>query len=68
MHAPMVVLCSTGDIWIVSAQDCAGGMGFVDFQNCWSSPDESVQGILDFYFGNPERMAKKAARIAEVGG
>lgn len=35
-----------------------------DFLNEWNSPEEAVQDILDFYFGNPDRMEMKAkARI-----
>jgi hypothetical protein len=60
MDAPMVVLCSFGDVWRVYAQDYAGGMTPADFVNEWSSPDQAVSDILAFYFGDPRRMQAKA--------
>ncbi|HEY9869286.1 MAG TPA: hypothetical protein V6D08_08980 [Candidatus Obscuribacterales bacterium] len=62
--AAMVALMQEDDTWIVWSIDCAGGMGYGDFENRWSTPEEAITDILDFYFGNPERMAKKAARRA----
>ncbi len=66
MDAPMVVLFSMNNKWIVFAVDCSGGMGLGDFQNEWTTPQEAIQDILDFYLGDPKRMNLKAARIAEV--
>lgn len=60
MDAPMVVLYSTGVAWIVHSQECAPKLGPGDFQNVWPSPDEAVNDILDFYFGDPQRMQAKA--------
>ncbi len=66
MDAPMVVLFSMNDKWYVFAVDCSGGMGLGDFQNEWSTPQDAIQDILDFYLGDPTRMNLKASRMAEV--
>lgn len=63
--AAMVAFMHQSDGWIVSAIDCAGGMGYGDFENRWSTAEEAIKDILDFYFGNPERMAIKSARKAD---
>lgn len=60
MDAPMVVLYRKGDQWIVRAQESVPKPGPADFQNVWTSPEDAIQDILDFYFGNPERMRAKA--------
>jgi hypothetical protein len=60
MDAPMVVLCSQGDAWLVYSCDFAGGFMPSDFVNEWTSPDQAVTDILSFYFGDPKRMQAKA--------
>lgn len=60
MDAPMVKLCSDGAIWIVDSCDSAGGMRASDFINEWSCGEEAIADILDLYFGDPQRMKKKA--------
>jgi hypothetical protein len=60
MDAPMVVLYRKGDKWIVHAQDSVPNPGPADFQNVWTSPEDAIQDMLDFYFGNAERMRAKA--------
>jgi hypothetical protein len=61
IDAPMLAFFYHHDKWIVSGQDCAGGMGPADFVDEWDTPEEAVKDILDFYFGDPKRMQKKAA-------
>lgn len=60
MDAPMIILYTTGDVWIVHAQESVPEPGATDFINKWNSPEEAVADILDFYFGDPSRMRAKA--------
>ncbi len=62
MDAPYVVLFSKGKEWFVRAQECIPKPGHGDFTNVWTTADEAVQDILDFYFGDPARMLLKAER------
>lgn len=62
MDAPMVVLYNVDNKWIVHSQECVPKLGPGDFVNVWSTPEEAISDILDFFFGNPERMEKKAER------
>jgi hypothetical protein len=59
--APMLKFMHRDDIWIVDGILSCGGMGPADFIDTWKTPDEAVQDILDYYFGDPARMQKKAA-------
>ena len=52
--------------WIVEAMDHAPTLGPGDLVNQWETIEEAVNDILDFYFGDPERMNEKARRKAEV--
>lgn len=56
MDAPTVVLYSTGDTWVVLLHEHVPIMGVGDFENEWESPQQAVDDILDFYFGDPARM------------
>lgn len=47
--------------WIVYGVDCSGGMGPADFVNTWSTAEEAIADIKDFYFGDPTRVNAKAA-------
>ena len=58
--APPVWLFGHCGVWVVQAQEYSPVPGPGDFQNEWSSPEEAVEDILDFYFGDPERMHTKA--------
>jgi len=62
MDAPMVVLYSVDNKWIVHSQECVPKRGPGDFVNVWSTPGEAVTNIIDFFLGNPNRMKKKAER------
>lgn len=61
IDAPMLAFFYHNDKWIVSGQDYAGGMGPADFIDEWETLEEAVNDILDFFFGDPTRMQKKAA-------
>lgn len=60
IDAPALKIMFRNKQWIVDGQDCAGGMGPADFINKWATPEEAVKDILDFFFGDPSRMQKKA--------
>lgn len=60
MDAPMVVLYCDGTKWIVYAQDSVPHPGPADFINQWPTPDQAVDDILAFYFGDAARMRIKA--------
>ncbi|MBZ0186266.1 MAG: hypothetical protein K8F91_08470, partial [Candidatus Obscuribacterales bacterium] len=62
MDAPMVVLYSVDNKWIVHSQECVPKLGPGDFVNVWSTPEEAISDILDFFLGDPERMEKKTER------
>ncbi len=60
--APMLkFICVAENQWRVDGQDCAGGMGPADFINEWTTAEDAINDILDFYFGNKDRIDKKAA-------
>lgn len=58
--SPPVRLWFDGEVWLVVAQEYIPGPGPGDFFDEWITPEEAVEDILDFYFGNPERMEAKA--------
>lgn len=63
LDAPPLWLHSDGDKWFVTCHEYVPGPGPGDFVNAWSTPEEAVADILDFYFGNPARMdVKRQAR------
>jgi len=66
IDAPMLKFIFRNEEWIVDGQDCAGGMGPADFIDKWATPEEAVKDILDFYFGDPSRMRKKAEQRYEA--
>jgi hypothetical protein len=65
LNAPSLWFHCDGDKWFVTSHDYIPGPGLGDFVNEWSSPEEAVADILDFFFGNPARMdIKREAREA----
>jgi hypothetical protein len=66
IDAPMLAFYFSNDTWKVHGQDCSGEMGPADFIDEWTTPEEAVQDILDFYFGDPTRMARKVAEHEKV--
>lgn len=58
--APPVWFFGHGGVWIVLAQEHSPVPGPGDFIDEWNSPEEAVQDILEFYFGDPQRMQAKA--------
>ena len=58
MNAPMLTLFSTGKIWLTHVQEHIPDPGAGDFTNEWNSPEEAINDILDYYFGNPARMKR----------
>ncbi|MDZ4837310.1 MAG: hypothetical protein SGJ27_26285 [Candidatus Melainabacteria bacterium] len=66
LDAPMLKLMNSNSKWLVDGQDCVGGMGPADFINEWDDPDAAIKDILDFYFGDPTRMQRKAAERDKI--
>lgn len=64
--APMLALYPEGDEWVVEGVESSGGMGPADFIDRWPSAEEALQDIFDFFFGDPERMRKKAERKGKM--
>jgi len=62
----MLKFIFTNDKWQVHLQECIPDLGEADFIDEWSTPEEAVKDILDFYFGDPARMEKKAASDAKI--
>lgn len=58
--APPIRLFSDGEAWFVLAEEYCPGPGPGDFSDEWKTAEEAVDDILDFYFGNSERMEAKA--------
>ena len=58
--APPVRLWFDGEVWVVLAEEYCPGPGPGDFLDEWNTPEEAVEDILSFYFGDPERMRAKA--------
>lgn len=57
LSAPPVVLYSEAGSWIVITEECVP-QGPNDIENTWSTQEEAVEDILDFFFGDPARMQK----------
>lgn len=56
IDAPEVLLRHTNEGWVVLNQEHVPAMGEGDFKNVWQSPQEAIDDIVDFYFGNKARM------------
>lgn len=67
INAPALLLRSTNEGWVVLYQDHVPTPGPGDFENIWQTPQEAVDDILDFYFGNPERMNTISQLWSSVG-
>lgn len=59
--APMIAFYEQGGKWVVNGKRTTGkDLAPGDFINEWKTPDEAVEDILDFYFGDSARMILKA--------
>lgn len=56
LDAPSLLLLPKEDKWVVWMQEGVPTMRPGDFRHCWDTEQEAIDDILDFYFGNPERM------------
>jgi hypothetical protein len=54
--APAVYLCWRVDKWIVEVSEMEPGPGIGDFRREFETSNEAVSDILDYFFGDPERM------------
>lgn len=55
LNAPPMVFCPDGDKYDVFTEECVP-QGPCDIDNKWLTAEEAVDDILDFFFGNPQRM------------
>jgi hypothetical protein len=62
LDAPILDLYTNGASWFVRSHDWIPGPGPGDFLNGWSTVDEAIADVLDFYFGHPGRMAAKRSK------
>ncbi|HEY9683930.1 MAG TPA: hypothetical protein V6C86_20275 [Oculatellaceae cyanobacterium] len=60
IDAPLIKFMLLDDIWVVDGHDSCGGTGPADFVDEWATPEEAIADILDYFFGDPARMKKKA--------
>lgn len=67
IDAPGLVLYADESKWRVVSHDIIPGPGVGDFLDEWDTPEEAVDDILDFYFGDPRRMEVKRRRRDECG-
>lgn len=65
LDAPTMILHYDGLKWFVISHDYIPGPGPGDFVNEWTTPEEAIADILDFYFGSSERMDVKRQARAE---
>ena len=56
-NAPPILIIPEDGKWAVWMQEGIPAMRPGDFKNHWSTEQEAIDDVLDFYFGNPERMA-----------
>jgi hypothetical protein len=62
----MLKFLFSNDKWQVHLQEGIPNLEEADFIDEWSTPEEAVKDILDFYFGDPARMEEKAAVNAKI--
>lgn len=56
-NAPMTAFYRQNSAWVVNIKPTTGRkMEPDEFFHEWESPEEAIEDILDFYFGNPSRM------------
>lgn len=65
LNAPSIMFIQNGDKWDVFTQECVP-QGPNDLNNLWSTLEEAVEDILEFYFGDPERMRKMRGNVVVV--
>lgn len=63
INAPAIMLYPTSEGWVVLHQAHVPELGPGDFKNVWQTLQEAVDDVIDFYFGNPERMQAINERI-----
>jgi hypothetical protein len=57
LDAPTIVLHRDGNEWVVTVDQYVPGPGPGDFVNRHPTSDDAVADILDYFFGDPSRMA-----------
>lgn len=65
IDAPDLLLVSKTEGFCVYSQEHIPGPGPGDFTNVWPTAQEAIDDILDFYLGDPARMALKSKELEE---
>lgn len=59
--APMLMFYRDKSKWVVDGKRSSGKeLGPGEFINEWATPEEAIEDILDFYFGDSSRMIELA--------
>lgn len=64
--APILQLVLKNNRWQVHAVDAVGDMAPADFVNDFDNPSDAVNDIIQFFLGEPSRMAQKEACIKNL--
>ncbi|MBI1271342.1 hypothetical protein GC174_13015 [bacterium] len=59
-NAPMIAFYRNRSAWVVDLNGSQESVSPADFLNEWATPEEAVDDILDFYFGDSARMIEFA--------
>lgn len=59
-NAPMIAFYKNQSSWVVDCNGTGEAEIPIDFLNEWKTPEEAVDDILDFYFGDSSRMISYA--------
>lgn len=59
-NAPMIAFYRGKSSWVVDLNGSLESVSPADFLNEWATPEEAIDDILDFYFGDSSRMIEFA--------
>jgi hypothetical protein len=66
-NAPRVIVHAERGKWVVTVREGIPLPGPGDFVDEWDTPEQAVEDVLDYYFGNPDRLlVKRRAWEAEL--
>jgi hypothetical protein len=57
--APALWLFAEKATWVVKLHEYTPGPGPGDFHHTYDELPEAIEDVLDYYFGNPDRMQEK---------
>jgi hypothetical protein len=62
LNAPTIYFYRARGKWVVAVEDWVPGPGPGDFVHAHDTPEGAIDDILDYYFGDPERMNSRLVR------